>query len=404
MMTSQNILRRLGYDRLVDDGVVPEMFPSTKFVKSSLSVTVEEVVSAIGGGPSKNKKLKRLSEMWKASSSRIGEISEIDGDLIRAERCLLYLSLTGTFDHRTVALTLYVARAMGECESTVGYVAPLQDKFELFDLSEWDSSELRRLIFSRMEERYTGRMYPIGRHISKGSDLSLTLRSLPEADLPVQIFVSNPKSGVTPNLDVRAVSEVIGERSLKVFIHTPYILNLSSEERKSWTASILSENCSVGVSSGCKGVVVHTGARVKRTEEQALDTMEEVVRSCLSSAGPSCPILLETPCGEGTEVVTTVESLRSFFYRFSEEERRHLGLCVDTCHVFAAGYDPLEYLHSWYEDAPVPVRLIHFNDSVHPCGSYKDRHALVGSGEIGYDRLMSVSEWAGERDVPMIIE
>lgn len=155
---------------------------------------------------------------------------------------------------------------------------------------------------------------------------------------------------------------------------------------------------------GGKGVVVHTGARKHLPEDQALNIMVHMVRTALPYATDHCPLLLETPCGEGTEVVTKIEELGNFFYRFTVEERKKLGLCLDSCHVFAAGYDPLSYLQHWEKYCPIPIKLVHFNDSQHECCCKKDRHAAPGHGHIGMEKMQAIAHWCHERNIPMVRE
>jgi deoxyribonuclease-4 len=154
---------------------------------------------------------------------------------------------------------------------------------------------------------------------------------------------------------------------------------------------------------GC-GVVVHTGARKHLSEPEALTIMEYMVRTALPHATEMCPLLLETPCNEGTEVCGKIEELGNFFFRFTSEERKKLGVCIDTCHVFSAGYDPLLYLQHWEKYCQTPIKLVHFNDSDRECGSCVDRHASPGQGHIGMDKMMAIAKWCSDRNIPMVRE
>ena len=190
--------------------------------------------------------------------------------------------------------------------------------------------------------------------------------------------------------------------------HAAYVINLSANVCDPvdgyWQQRILNEDLAFTVAMGGKGVVVHTGARKNLSEEEALNIMEHMVRSALPYATESCPLLLETCCGEGSEIVTKIEELGSFFFRFSTEERKKLGLCMDTCHSHAAGYDPLTYLQHWEQYCHTPIRLIHFNDSATPQGSHVDRHAAPGAGYIGMEKMQAIAQWAYERNIPMVRE
>src|SRR5207244_1002433 len=145
-------------------------------------------------------------------------------------------------------------------------------------------------------------------------------------------------------------AKVIKETSLQYFTHTAYVINLCSNQCDNdnyWQQACLNEDLAFTVAMGGKGVVVHTGARKELSEVDGINIMEHMVRTALPYTTEDCPLLLETPCNEGTEVCGKIEDLGTFFYRFNNEERKKLGICIDTCHCFAAGYDPLEYLQHW---------------------------------------------------------
>jgi deoxyribonuclease-4 len=80
-----------------------------------------------------------------------------------------------------------------------------------------------------------------------------------------------------------------------------------------------------------------------------------------------------------------------------------LRVCLDTCHVFACGHKPLEYIESLLK-TPGLVKLIHYNDSATPCGSCVDRHAYMGTGHIRMDGMKAIAELCGKHDLPMVIE
>jgi deoxyribonuclease IV len=116
-------------------------------------------------------------------------------------------------------------------------------------------------------------------------------------------------------------------------------------------------------------------------------------------------LLLETPAGQGTEVLTRMKDMISFYNRFTKEEKKKFKICIDTCHVFAAGEDPLDYIRDWCEIMGTKaLALIHFNDSKDAKGSCKDRHARIGSGKIGLNRLTSVMKYAVDNNIDLVVE
>ena len=254
--------------------------------------------------------------------------------------------------------------------------------------------------------------YSIGYHLLKGKGISTSLRECAThaPDFPCQMFLRNTRSGkqnvATPQ-DAMSIAQLIKDSGLKYFTHAAYVINLCANANDNgdyWAQRYLNEDLTLTAAMGGRGVVVHTGARKHLPVDEATYIMEYMVRTALSYATEHCPLLLETPCGEGTEIVTKIEELGSFFFRFTPEERKKLGICVDICHVHASGYDPLEYLQHWEKHCQTPIRLIHFNDSMGEQGCCVDRHAAPGSGHIGMEKMTAVAEWCHTRNIPMIRE
>jgi deoxyribonuclease-4 len=81
-----------------------------------------------------------------------------------------------------------------------------------------------------------------------------------------------------------------------------------------------------------------------------------------------------------------------------------LRVCVDTCHVFACGHDPADYVRAAHAADPGLLKLIHFNDSATPCGSRLDRHAFCGQGHIGITKMTEIAELATATTIPLVIE
>ncbi len=126
-------------------------------------------------------------------------------------------------------------------------------------------------------------------------------------------------------------------------------------------------------------------------------------------------ILLETSTGQGTEMCYKLEDLAHFYRKFSSNDNKELKsrikLCIDTCHIFSAGYNIRDtngvrnYLEAFDELIGIKyVRLIHLNDSRVDLGDKKDRHANIGKGYIGYTGLKLMFEYFKKLDVPIILE
>jgi deoxyribonuclease-4 len=152
---------------------------------------------------------------------------------------------------------------------------------------------------------------------------------------------------------------------------------------------------------GAKGVVVHVGKHTTQTMEAAMAAMRANVAAVLPSATAECPLLLETPAGQGTEMLRSYEEFVGFVKSFANPAFR---LCVDTCHVFACGHQPKEYLERLVAEDRNLLTLVHFNDSKDVCGACKDRHAFAGTGMIGAKTMNAIAELCRTHKIPAVIE
>jgi deoxyribonuclease-4 len=157
---------------------------------------------------------------------------------------------------------------------------------------------------------------------------------------------------------------------------------------------------------GAKGVVVHVGKSVGMPIMVALENMRGNLRQAMSYATEECPILLETPAGQGTETLTAPTDFIEFVESFADVRLR---ACVDTCHIFVCGYDPVEYIEMFVGPDATPERqallkLIHYNDAAVAKGSRKDRHAFMGTGKIGMEMMEDIAGCCYSYGLPMVIE
>jgi deoxyribonuclease IV len=247
--------------------------------------------------------------------------------------------------------------------------------------------------------------YLIGCHMPKLKSLVDTVRSLP-AGRPSQIFLAGPQSArlAIADAELAAAAAAVTETGRAVYVHSPYIINLctpESSDNDGFHTKLLIKNLQYGAAFGARGVVVHVGKSTKQEPETAMATMRANTVAALAHATPSCPLLLETPAGQGTEVLRTWEEFAGFVAEINDPRLR---ICIDTCHVFACGHDPLAYLQRFLTAHPALTRLIHFNDSATPCGSCLDRHAFCGQGEIGIEKMSAIAGAAHAAGLPMVIE
>lgn len=246
--------------------------------------------------------------------------------------------------------------------------------------------------------------YAIGRHLSKAGAFSESLKVVPDGSRAWQYFLSPPRmTKVAMKVEDIVASRAYIERTgARIFIHSPYIINLSQPPGKdNYGVTCLRETLAAASAIGCQGVVVHVGKAVKLEVAEALANMRENILACLEVATVDCPLLLETPAGQGTETLLTYEE---FFGFVAEIGDPRLRVCVDTCHVFASGQCPQAYLERAVSEYPGWVRLIHFNDSLGACGSCVDRHALPGAGHIGLAKMTALAEVGLRAGIGMVYE
>lgn len=245
-------------------------------------------------------------------------------------------------------------------------------------------------------------MLPVGRNIhnrgSKGeSGLYTSLSEFwgENPELPVQLFLAGNMNSRKVNISgsiISRVSKMVDRHGYKFFIHASYLINLCNTKH----LHVLIDELDIGDRSGCRGVVVHVGKWTGlQDEEEGVMRMRENLYKVLPHIG-GCRLLIETAAGQGNELLTNIDDLREFISEFPEEK---VGVCLDTCHVFSAGYSPVDALRTLDR-----VELIHWNDSRWPMGCCKDRHAFPGRGRIGSTVMMIVAEMADERGIPLVIE
>ena len=151
---------------------------------------------------------------------------------------------------------------------------------------------------------------------------------------------------------------------------------------------------------------MHPGSHVGQGVEVGIQQIAEVLNEVLFEE-QTTTLLLETMAGKGSEVGSTFEQLAEIIKRIDLQEK--VGICLDTCHVWDAGYDIVNNLEGVLEDFDSILGLnrlkaLHINDSLNPLGSHKDRHARIGEGEIGADALVRVVNHPKLKGLPCILE
>ena len=258
---------------------------------------------------------------------------------------------------------------------------------------------------------------PIGAHVPVAGGLLKGLTYAREIGAEaIQVFVSNPRgwalSPGDPGQDA-AFRDQAEQAGLPVFVHAPYLVNFGSPTEATLIKSVASIAHSLqrAAALGARGVVVHAGSAVAGAHrDDALAQLRSHLLPLLEAADPTGPrLLVEPTAGGGQALAATVAELGPWFDQLDAHPL--LGVCLYTCHAFAAGHD-LAAPGGMKTVLDALVRtvgrgrlaLVHANDSKDPCGSGRDRHEAIGAGLIGQDPFAELFRHPAMRGVPVVIE
>ena len=234
-----------------------------------------------------------------------------------------------------------------------------------------------------------------------GSSITIDDLDVTERNFTYQIFLTGFSFIKEQNLDIPMLRDMVSGRKINLFVHSPYTLNLASDE--DYVYKSLQQHLKISDQIGCKGVVVHVGKQTTLTYKKAIKNMKKNILNALKFATNKCPLLLETPAGQGTEMLTLYEDFFDFVEKINHP---NFGVCIDTCHINSVGYEPLEYFNNLAlnEQRFQLVKLIHFNDSCTSVGSCVDKHAPIGTGTIQYESLSTIAYIGSMAGIPMVLE
>ena len=258
---------------------------------------------------------------------------------------------------------------------------------------------------------------PLGAHVSIAGSVSHAIGRGEELGCDaLQIFVKNPSQWRASPLDEEEADrfrQIHADSSIgSVVAHASYLINLASTDSSTLERSrrALGEELDRSERLGLDGLVLHPGAHLGSGEETGLGLVAESLDRVLGPRVPSqCRILLENTAGQGTVLGHRLSHLAKIRELCSCPER--IGVCVDTCHAYAAGYplDDEKGYESFFDritklfgsDEP---RCLHLNDSKKGFESRRDRHANLGEGEIGLPLFKRLVHDPRLRHTPMILE
>ncbi len=225
-------------------------------------------------------------------------------------------------------------------------------------------------------------------------------------------FTRNPRGGSIKALDVKDAKrfvEFAKENNFgKIVAHAPYTMNpcAQKEELRKFAKEAMAEDLSRMENIPGNYYNFHPGSHVGQGEKIGIEYIAELLNEVLKP-DQSTTVLLETMAGKGTEIGKSFEQLQQILEKVELQDK--IGVCMDTCHIWDAGYDIVEDLDGVLKQFDEIIGLyrlkaIHLNDSMNVRGSKKDRHAKIGEGMIGKEALVSVINHPLLKGLPFILE
>ena len=258
-----------------------------------------------------------------------------------------------------------------------------------------------------------------GSHLSVAGGLHNAAAKAGELGLSaVQIFSKNNHrwagKPLTDDAALAWAAAVADAGLIATCAHASYLINLATpaDDLREKSVAAMVDELERADRLGLTGVVVHPGSHVKSGEEAGLSAAGEAVAEVLTrNAGGRCGLWLENTAGQGTCLGHRLDHLAAILESVPDDLRGRIGVCFDTCHAFAAGYDLRdagEYARCFEElDAAVGLerlKCLHVNDSKRELGSRVDRHEHVGEGELGDAAFRLLVNDARLADLPFILE
>ncbi len=227
-----------------------------------------------------------------------------------------------------------------------------------------------------------------------------------------QFFTRNPRGSKAKEIDEKDVEAFLvfsREHGIgQILAHAPYTLNPCSKEEKTREFALMTMEDDLKrmeyIPGNCYNF--HPGSHVGQGAKEGIRMISETLNQILKEE-QTTTVLLETMAGKGTEVGRSFEELQAILDRI--ELKSHMGVCLDTCHVYDGEYDIVNHLDEVLEQFDKIIGLdklkaIHMNDSKNPFGSHKDRHEKIGEGSLGVDAFERIINHPLLRGIPIYLE
>lgn len=264
-----------------------------------------------------------------------------------------------------------------------------------------------------LQQPADGRVPVIGCHLSSAKGYAAMAKTAASIDANTfAFFTRNPRGGkakAIDDADLQAFAEEAAHAGIgRIVAHGSYTVNpcAAKEQVRAFAFQALAEDLQRMERTPGQLFNIHPGSHVKQGAQKGIELIAEVLNAVLAPE-QTTTLLLETMAGKGTEVGRSFEELAAIIERVELDS--HVGVCLDTCHVWDAGYDIVNDLDGVLEEFDQVIglerlRALHINDSLNPLGVHKDRHARIGEGRIGSEALAAVVAHPQLRGLPCILE
>ena len=261
----------------------------------------------------------------------------------------------------------------------------------------------------------------LGKHMSVSKGLLKAVEETNKLGCNVlQIFTKSPQSTrfkcKFTDEQMIEVNKYLDDHSMEIVCHSSYMLNFAKDPSEiQWAIDSLIEDMNIMSKLNGIGCVIHMGKQCKiPTEHECLTNKVKSLTNALDNSPDNVTLILETAAGQGSELCVKIERLGALYKMFPEKYQNRIGFCVDTCHIFAAGYECVteknvnDFLELWEREIGTDkIVLIHMNDSKDFCGARKDRHESISCGRIGEKDLSGFKRWikfAKDNSIAVVLE
>lgn len=240
-----------------------------------------------------------------------------------------------------------------------------------------------------------------------------------------QVFLRSPqryKSSRWSTFELERLRKESKKEDMMIVVHGNYMCNFCNPPGSfvhESGAKLLIEEMIDSYKIGAIGTIIHMGKKNVKIKgksttldyETAIQNYVKGIKKVLQKTPKESILILETGAGQGSEICTAIQELGELYQRFTKEEKKRIKFCIDSCHIFVAGFNLSDPTNIDYLDVLVDYYLkwdnvvcIHLNDSDEPCHSCKDRHGDIGRGLIKKEGLKKFIQLCAKRKIPMVLE